>query len=348
MDTETFDDYHTAGLHGDPDLSAPVPLRHFSPPILTKTWFHQGPVGEEFGDWEEIDYTHEYWQGDPQLLEHTKQVNDFLRTYNDRGNRTTASPRNRRIKRDALRTLRGSILRSELYARDGSHRQDLPYTVTEHAYNLTEIAAPTAADQAGRTPIFFPHLIAQRTTQWERGDDPLTQFSFTSYQDEDNDFDAFGRPHQQTMVALPRRADKRRPMTGAVVGQFQPDETRILATHTHIAYASPVGSKYIHDRVAQTKIFELRNPPGPPDAPGDSVQVALGKQWTEARGVHDSFKAQQPGTLYVLGDTINHYDGAAFDGLPVGEVGDRGALVRTETQILNEKILQEAYGDASS
>jgi hypothetical protein len=36
-------------------------------------------VGEEFGDWQEVDYTHEYWPEDPQLLGHTEQVNDFLR-----------------------------------------------------------------------------------------------------------------------------------------------------------------------------------------------------------------------------------------------------------------------------
>ena len=90
FDTETFDDYHAGGLHGDPDGFKPVLNRHFSPPTLTKTWFHQGPVGEEFGDWAEIDYTDEYWHGDPQLLGHTEQVNDFLRDYNDRAGRTEA------------------------------------------------------------------------------------------------------------------------------------------------------------------------------------------------------------------------------------------------------------------
>ena len=37
-----------------------------------------------------------------------------------------------------------------------------------------------------RLRIFFPHPLAQRTTQWERGDEPMTQFAFT------DDYDAYG------------------------------------------------------------------------------------------------------------------------------------------------------------
>jgi hypothetical protein len=49
-DTETFHD-------GD---------RHYSPPTLTRSWFHVGPVAAaEAGDWAELDLSHEYWPGDP-------------------------------------------------------------------------------------------------------------------------------------------------------------------------------------------------------------------------------------------------------------------------------------------
>jgi hypothetical protein len=106
----------------------------FAPPLKTKTWFHQGPVGPEVGDWREIDYTHEYWAGDPQLLDHTGGVNAFLGSLNSR-----------RARRDALRTLRGSILRTESYALDGSPLSERPYSVTEHAYSLREESPPPLA-----------------------------------------------------------------------------------------------------------------------------------------------------------------------------------------------------------
>lgn len=45
---------------------------------------------------------------------------------------------------------------------------------------IREESKPGAND-ADRQHIFFPHLLAQRTTQWERGNDPMTQFAFTSH-----------------------------------------------------------------------------------------------------------------------------------------------------------------------
>ncbi|HEY7448896.1 MAG TPA: SpvB/TcaC N-terminal domain-containing protein, partial [Vicinamibacterales bacterium] len=157
LDTETFADYHAPGAHGPEIRFEPVSERHFSPPLLTKTWFHQGPVDEDTGDWRELDWTAEYWIGDPQALAHKDAVNAFLQTLSD--------PQHRR---DALRTLRGSTLRTELYALDGTVHQDRPYTVTEQAYGLREESPPESGDTQ-RLRIFFPHPIAQRTTQWERG-----------------------------------------------------------------------------------------------------------------------------------------------------------------------------------
>ncbi|HEY5742207.1 MAG TPA: SpvB/TcaC N-terminal domain-containing protein, partial [Terrimicrobiaceae bacterium] len=88
LDTETFADYHAEGEHGPETRFEPVLDKHFSPPVLTKTWFHQGPVDEETGHWQELDWTAEYWIGDPQALGHTDAVNAFLQTL--------AEPRHRR------------------------------------------------------------------------------------------------------------------------------------------------------------------------------------------------------------------------------------------------------------
>src|SRR5215472_13937808 len=185
LDTETFADYHAAGEHGSETRFDAVPDKHFSPPLLTKTWFHQGPVDLETGDWEELDWSADYSSGDPQALAHTKLVNAFLQTLLDPS-----------YKRDALRTLRGSVLRTELYAVDGTERQDRPYTVTEQAYGLREESPPVAADNP-RLRIFFPHSLARRTTQWERGNEPMTQFAFS------DDYDAYGQARRQASLAVP-------------------------------------------------------------------------------------------------------------------------------------------------
>ena len=300
---------------------------HYSPPIKTKTWFHQGPVGPEHGNWQELDYSHEYWSGDPQLLDHTAAVNAFL-----------GSLPSRRSKRDALRTLRGSILRSELYALDDSPDHDRPYTVTEHSYALREESPPAA--NSDRLRIFFPHPVSQRTTQWERGDDPMTQFSFTG------DYDDFGQPQQQTTVAAPRRAKHRHPVTAAVHGSVDLNESCFLAQHVRTKYASPTTVSRILDRVSEVCSYECKAPPLANDTVADDSAAALIKQRDQAMALFRDFA--QPANLLanfarLIGRQIHHYDGTAFNGLPADDVGDYGALVRTETLVLTDEILTDAY-----
>lgn len=297
LDTETFENYNTPGLHGEVTPFQKVEdQKRFSPPTLTKTWFHQGPIGDEFGDWEEVNYSHEFWSGDPPMLERPASMINFLKTLP------------RRVKRDALRALRGSILRTELYALDGTERQDRPYTVTENLYGVREEAPPSPAE-ADRLHIFFPHTLAQRTTQWERSDDPMTSFSFT------DDYDEYGQPRKQTQIACPRGWHKLEDIPG------QP----YLATQSRAVYVQRDDSQvYIVDRVAKTTSYEIKN---------DGSQSIF-----DLKAVHDNSTA-----LKVIGQTLNVYDGDAFTGLPFGQIGDYGALVRTESLVLMEGILHEAF-----
>ncbi|HKP39167.1 MAG TPA: SpvB/TcaC N-terminal domain-containing protein, partial [Pyrinomonadaceae bacterium] len=115
-DTQTFDDYHQSSPVGGSGFVEVAP-QYFSPVVLTKTWFHQGPIGDAFG-YVEPDFDNEYWPDDPSKLIRPPEVSDLLL-------RLTRSAR-----RAAIRTLRGTILRTELYALDGSSREQNPYTVT--------------------------------------------------------------------------------------------------------------------------------------------------------------------------------------------------------------------------
>src|SRR5581483_4419422 len=272
-----------------------------SPPLLTKTWFHQGPVDQESGDWQELDCSPDYWPGDPQALSHTDAVNAFLDTLADPSHR-----------RDALRTLRGSTLRTELYALDGTDRQDRPYTVTEQAYGLREESPPENGDTQ-RQRIFFPHSLAQRTSQWERGDDPMTQFAFTDA------YDAYGQPRRQVSLAVPRQRDYRAPA---------PAGAPYLATLAETQYAQrDDAARYMVNRVSGSTSFEILN---------DGSQ-----------SVYQLYRQIQAGTAprKLFGQSFNYYDGEAFAGLPFGQLGEFGALVRSESLVLTEEILREAYRD---
>ncbi len=311
-DSETLEGYQGAGLHGAAALFARVDPEHFSPPTLTKTWFHQGPVGDEFGDWEERDRSSRYWSGDPHSLSHAETINAFLKAM-------PPSPERRRIQRDALRALRGGILRTELYALDGTERQDRPYSVSECAYGLHEFS-PLQAGEPPRLRIFFPHTIAQRTTHWERGTDPISRFSFLRYTDDNNGgkFDPFGRASAQVEIACQR---------GWKTGDALADGR--LATYSRTLYAEPLDpATHIHNRVARSTRFEIRN--------------ASGKSVFDLAEIRDASS-----DLKLFAQSLRFYDGPAFEGLPLGEIGKFGVVSKTERLAFTQEILEQAYGAAT-
>ncbi len=296
LDTEAFEAYHAPGLSGTAFTS--VEKIHFAPPTLTKTWFHQGPVGEEFGAWAEFDDSAAYWPDDPPALPRPPTLLATLQ----------ALPR--RVHRDALRALRGSILRTELYALDGTDRQGRPHTVTEDLYGLREESQPGPGD-AERQRIFFPHLLAQRTTQWERGVEPLTRFTFSA------NYDAYGQPGCQIDVAVPRGRDFR---------AAGPAGEPYLATQTVTTYAHRDDAEhYLIGRMVRTTGYEILND-------GSLSVLALQANILDGSANHR-----------LIGQALNFYDGPAFVGLPLGQLGDYGLLSRTESLALTEEILHEAY-----
>src|SRR5262249_40405431 len=134
------------------------------------------------------------------------------------------------------------------YALDGGERQDRPYTVTEILYGVREESQPGPGEES-RLRIFFPHLLAQRTTQWERGGDPMTQFAFT------DDYDAYGQPRSQVSVAVPRGRDFR--LAGAPGSPY-------LATRATTDYANrDDAQRYIAGRVARVTSYEILNDGSP-------------------------------------------------------------------------------------
>jgi len=314
-DTEVFEVFHGAGLHPEHPLDQ-AEIETFSPPLETRTWFHQGPVAGETGDWEETDFSSEFWPGDSQVLVRQPAMSALLKDL----------PRSAR--RDALRTFRGSILRTELYALDDTERASRPYTVTEYLYNVREESAPNKSE-GGRMRIFFPHSIGQRTTQWERGDDPLHQFSFSG------DFDLYGQPRSQFNIAVPRH----RQYLDAVPATM-PAPQPYLATHALTEHVQRDDiDRYLVNRVARTTVYEIKN-----DGRDDLWNL-------KSRIENKEFDSDSS----IIAQALNYYDrdasqpnNGAFVGLPLGSIGDYGALVRTESLAITEEILRDAYKSAGA
>ncbi len=302
LDSELFEEFHSPGLHGGSARFQPVPARRFSPPVLTRTWFHPGPVGDAIADpsggRQEADLSGEYWPGDAPALARPRATVQLL----------ASLPAAHRA--DAIRALRGQAVRTELYALDGSEHEDRPFTVTETQFGILEVSQPAAGD-APRPRVFFAHPDAQRTTSWERGSDPMTQFTFTG------DYDRYGQARRHVGLAVPRGRDFRAP---AVPG------APYLGTVSSTVFAQrDDDDRYIVDRVAAATTHEIVN---------DGSQAVFDLRETVMAGTVE---------LAVVGQTVTYYDGEPFEGLPLGELGRFGVPARTERLILTEALADEAY-----
>src|SRR5438046_5992386 len=111
LDTETFARYNAKGLRGLQRFTG-VDAVHFSPPTLTRTWFHQGQIQDSDGNWIESEPGSTTWAGDPAMLSLDRRVELAAIAG------TAAATGDPLHVRHALRALRGSVLRSELYAVD--------------------------------------------------------------------------------------------------------------------------------------------------------------------------------------------------------------------------------------
>ncbi|MFE7074810.1 SpvB/TcaC N-terminal domain-containing protein [Streptomyces sp. NPDC057620] len=329
LDTETFDGATAAG----------VPEGHHAPPVLTRSWFHCGPVAaDEAGDWTELDLSHEYWQGDTPMLSRPPEQLAFL----------AGLPRAAR--RSALRALRGQLLRTEVFALDGGPLSDRPYTVTETLSGVREesgvagsvagagvggsgVAGSVAGagvgqsgvrddetdDSSDRQRIFFPFSLGTRTTRWERGPEPMTQFAYPT------GYDAYGFATGEILIAVPRHRD---PLT---VAASTPVPEPYLATCATTEYARRDDTDhYLVDRVARTTRHEVVND-GRLPVPALRDAVLAGP--AQGTGI----------SLRVIGHTRTHFDGEAFVGLALGVLGEYGLPTRTESLAFTDAFLDDLY-----
>lgn len=274
-------------------------VRLRTPPTERRTWFDLGPVGPGHGDWREISFDDGYWDGDPPGFPTFREERaEFLR-----------SLETRRHRRDALRAVRGTMLREELYALDDD---SAPYSVKETVRHVRPEHIPDMGDEK---PIFFAFDIAMRTTQWDRGDDPLTTLEISG------DHDAFGQARRQVVLACPRGWQ----------GFTEPRDD-FLATMSVTSFAERDDDElFIVDRPALMEAFELASTL-------DDVPVLV-------EGLAHAALAGTA-TASLLGRDRNFYDGPSFEGLPLGQIGDFGALVRSEKLALTSAQLTEVLEDA--
>jgi len=158
-DTEEF-----AALNAVQQLSSAINFDASShvPPVLTKTWFHTGiyfggdRISKFFAGLLDDKDTGEYYR-EPGLKD--DQARQLLLD-------DTVLPPGLSLEeeQEACRALKGSMLRQEIYALDGTDKQPHPYSVTEQNFTVRQLQ-PKGAN---RHPVFLSHSRESVVYHYER------------------------------------------------------------------------------------------------------------------------------------------------------------------------------------
>jgi hypothetical protein len=199
------------------------------PPIVTKTWFHNGAWFEEraleafFKDpanWE-------FFAGDPQAAFLPDTVLPTGLSDNDT--------------REAARALKGSILRQEIYSDDGTPKAALPYSVSERSYRLTTVQ-PRGPN---RHAVFFSHPCEGIDYHYERNPaDPRVSHALTL------EVDDYGNVVRSAAIGYQRRTP----------AFDEPGKTLATLTESQYTNAILAADAYRTPLAAEVKTYELTAP----------------------------------------------------------------------------------------
>jgi RHS repeat-associated protein len=152
----------------------------WSPPVLTRNWFHTGTFDDAISVSQQ--YGGEYWPGDPAA---TVLPDTIL-----------PPGLNAFETREAYRSLKGQIQRTEVYAQDGSAAAVNPYVVTEQNFTIAWLQ-PIGPNQH---VVFFTHPRETVTYHYERDTaDPRVTHDITL------EADSYGNVLRSVSAGYPRR-----------------------------------------------------------------------------------------------------------------------------------------------
>ncbi|KAH0545319.1 hypothetical protein FGG08_000618 [Glutinoglossum americanum] len=226
------------------------------PPVLVRTWFHTGAFlkGQQISRQFEREYHREDGQSsDTQSLDDTVLPTDLLHTD---GTRSPYSLRSDEM-HEAYRALKGSMLRQETYALDGTDAKERPYTVAEHNHTIELLQV-----QGGnRHAIFMTHPRETLDLHYERvlvevagqkHADPRMNHSVTLQ------VDGFGNTLRTLTVSYPRRTlDPTKPPPA------QQLETHMTLTASRVANTDDQLDWYHLGLPVESRTYEVVKPLDP-------------------------------------------------------------------------------------
>jgi RHS repeat-associated protein len=198
------------------------------PPVQTRSWFHTGV----FIDREHLSqlFAEEYYKGDSQavLLPDT----------------TLSAGLTAQEEREACRALKGSVLRQEVYALDGTAEAEHPYTVTESNYTIRQLQPR----EGNRHRVFFTHPRESLAYHYERNPaDPRVAHQMTLA------VDGFGNVLKSVAIAYPRR----KPASGEDSRYDEQKQTFITYTENRVTNKPDEANWYRIGLPVETCTYEI-------------------------------------------------------------------------------------------
>jgi RHS repeat-associated protein len=184
----------------------------FVPPVHTKTWFHNGAYLAE--DRITRHFVHEYYKADPQATLLPDTILPRGLSDEEQG--------------EACRSLKGSLLRQEVYAEDGTTKSRHPYMVSEHNYTIVWMQ-PKGIN---RHAVFFTHARESIDYHYERiyqpKHDPRVSHQIVLEVDE------FGNVRKSVAIGYGRRHSP------LVHERDREKQTQTLVTYTDNRFTNPI------------------------------------------------------------------------------------------------------------
>lgn len=234
------------------------------PPALTKTWFHtgayfeDGPISKQFAN--------QYFrEGDRNGLESGLSEARFSGITLD----DTILPAGLTAEeaREACRSLKGNILRLEVYAVDGTAEANRPYLTSERNYTV-RLEQPRESNRHG---VFFTHQREAIDSSYERklydvGEkklaDPRVAHQVTLAVDE------YGNELETVSIVYGRRLDEPSPLLTAEDRKKQ-QKTVAVYTENHFTKAVVDSDRYRAPLSSETRKWEIVNMVADADGPAN-------------------------------------------------------------------------------
>ncbi|MBL8944326.1 MAG: toxin, partial [Myxococcales bacterium] len=315
-DTESYEDFGGGGPGGglfafDPgDGPAMVEENLHQPPVYTKTWFHTGAwIGRGAIS---TAMAGEYWGGDPELGAANVLPDSVLPV----GLSAVET-------REACRTLRGSVLRQEVYAQDGSAAEAVPYAVTERNFTIEPVQARAGA----RNAVLYAHDRETLAYHYERNAaDPRVVHSVVLA------VDAYGSPTQTVQAAYARRASQS-PLPEQAVASFVGTLSSFANLDDEDAYR--VGVPY------ETRTWELQ--PGTMSSPLSFA--AMVSRFAAATVLPFEGGTPAAGEKRLLGvSRILYYTDDLAGAATLGTAGTRALVYEQRAAAFSEDQRDDVYG----